>query len=345
MTCKHVILPLVALLAASGCATPMIMGDPAVSIAAVGETAPVGTANEDAADDPAIWRNPDDPAASLIVATDKKGGLYTYDLAGVQRGFVAAGRVNNVDIVDLGTASVIVIASDRNDPLRARLQVFALDTTSGALTSIGSLAGGDGEAYGLCARKEGKGIRVASILKDGTVFEQTFGVSRGVVAPFVTAYPVRKVPSQAEGCVYDPRGGVLYVAEEDAGIWRFTDNGDGALVAPVDNAMLVADVEGLALAPTGEDGGYLVASSQGDNAYAVFALPGMEPVGRFRISAGAFGATEETDGIALDPRSFGPAFPAGLFIAQDGQNGSQAQNFKLVRWDDALKALAIDTSE
>ena len=52
------------------------------------------------------------------------------------------------------------------------------------------------------------------------------------------------------------------------------------LVAPVDDRYLVADVEGLALAPAGDDGGYLVASSQGDNAYAVFALPDMTPVGQ-----------------------------------------------------------------
>src|SRR3546814_8619832 len=41
------------------------------------ETVPVKSPG-DAADDPAIWANPDDPAASLIVATDKKAGLYLY---------------------------------------------------------------------------------------------------------------------------------------------------------------------------------------------------------------------------------------------------------------------------
>ncbi|PHR98144.1 MAG: 3-phytase, partial [Leeuwenhoekiella sp.] len=40
---------------------------PAVNVTARGETTPVGTANADAADDPAIWRNAADPAASLIV--------------------------------------------------------------------------------------------------------------------------------------------------------------------------------------------------------------------------------------------------------------------------------------
>lgn len=55
--------------------------------------------------------------------------------------------------------------------------------------------------------------------------------------------------------------------------------------------------------------------------------------------AGRFGSTEETDGIALDNRDFGPDFPTGLFIAKDGMNAPQAQNFKYARWDEVLAAL------
>ncbi len=36
----------------------------------------------DAADDPAIWVNPQDPAKSAVIATDKNLGLYVYDLDG-----------------------------------------------------------------------------------------------------------------------------------------------------------------------------------------------------------------------------------------------------------------------
>ena len=89
----------------------------------------------------------------------------------------------------------------------------------------------------------------------------------------------------------------------------------------------------------GADGGYLVASSQGDNAYAVLRLPDMTPLGRFRIAKGTLGSVEETDGIELDNRDFGPDFPGGLFIAQDGVNAPNAQNFKYVRWDEILAAL------
>jgi 3-phytase len=142
--------------------------------------------------------------------------------------------------------------------------------------------------------------------------------------------------------VVDPADGTLYVGEEDAGIWRFAPGSTtGELVARVDNQHLVADVEGLALLRHG-DKAWLVASSQGDNAYAVFALPGMTPVGRFAIGPGQFGGAEETDGIELAGGSFGPQYPDGLFVAQDGHNQPHAQNFKLVSWAAVKAALGIE---
>src|SRR5690606_7253802 len=146
-----------------------------------------------------------------------------------------------------------------------------------------------------------------------------------------------------EGCVADPRDGTLYIGEENAGLWRFgAENTRGELVFPIDNRYLVADLEGLALVPEGVNGGWLVGASQGDNAFAVFRLPGLEPVGRFHIGAGQYGSVEETDGIELVAGDFGPNFPDGLFVAQDGDNKPRAQNFKLVSWAAIKAALGID---
>src|SRR5687767_1405732 len=98
-----------------------------VAIQAAAETEPVGTADEDAADDPAIWRNPADPAASLIVATDKKAGLHVYGLGAKSLAFDAAGRLNNVDLLDLGERGILIVASDRNDEANAKLRIYRLD--------------------------------------------------------------------------------------------------------------------------------------------------------------------------------------------------------------------------
>jgi 3-phytase len=311
------------------------------AVAAKGETVPVGTAAADAADDPAIWRNPRRPARSLIVATDKKAGLYLYGLDGKVRDFSPDGRLNNVDLIGMGRRGVIVVASDRNDEAAARLRLYRLDTRREKLVPLGTVPGGAGEAYGVCLTRAGAALHAFSVLKDGTVAQVLVRLGQG--RPKGRIVRQLKLATQTEGCVVDPRSHTLYVGEEDRGIWAFDARARGSrrgrLVAAADGAQLVADVEGLALAPRGQRGGWLIASSQGDNAYALFRLPGLKPAGRFRIAAGALGATEETDGIAFHPGSFGPDYPAGLFVAQDGENAPAAQNFKLVSWADVLAAM------
>ena len=330
-------------LAMGGCASGPAMGDPAVSVYATAETAPVGTANEDAADDPAIWRNPADPSKSLIVSTDKKGGLYVYNLKGEQLAFMPAPGLNNVDLVEMSDGGILVLASDRQDLATAHVQLAMLDPTSGKLTARNRVSVGPGEGYGICVgpMSDVGALDVYSAPKEGVIYRTSLTVRQdGVSSKTVT---LATVPSQPEGCVVDPRTGTLYVGEEAAGIWAIdTASGTKKLVAPTNTGMLVPDLEGLALAPEGEDGGYLVASSQGDNAYAVYRLPEVEPVGRFRVAKGTFGSTEETDGIELDNRSFGPDYPQGLFIAQDGVNSPHAQNFKLASWGAILKALGAE---
>jgi len=312
-----------------------------VSVTASAETTPVGTANDDAADDPAIWRNAAAPARSLIVGTDKKAGLYVYGLDGQTRHFEPAGRLNNVDLLDLGRRGVIVVASDRNDPANALLRLYRLNPRTGALAALGTVSGGAGEAYGVCLLRTRACFDAFSVLKDGAVHQVRIDLSGKT--PTGQIVRTLRLATQTEGCVADPRTQTLYVGEEDRGIWSFSTRADapaqGQLVAPVDGAHLVADVEGLALLPQGRKGGLLVASSQGDNAYALYRLPGMTPAGRFRIGAGALGSVEETDGIALAPGTFGRAFPQGLFVAQDGDNAPAAQNFKLVSWKRVMVAV------
>jgi 3-phytase len=337
-----------ALALTAACATtpPPITGDPAVTVMAVAETQPVGTANEDAADDPAIWRNAGDPAASLIVGTDKKGGLYVYDLTGAQKSFLAAPGMNNVDLVELGDGTIVVTASDRSDLVNAQIFIATLDPGSGSLTPAGKVPVGPGEGYGICIVKPASGkvagdaFIVFNAPKNGVIYRTL--VTRSGAGFTGTTTMLAQVPTQPEGCIADPRTGTLYIGEEDAGIWAIDiANGAKRLFAPIDNKMLVADVEGLAIAPEGTDGGYLIASSQGDNSYAVWRLPDLSPMGRFRIAAGQFGSTEETDGIEVDNRDFGPDFPGGIFIAQDGVNPPHAQNFKLVPLGTIKDALRI----
>jgi 3-phytase len=339
-------LALLAGCAAAPVSTPVADGT-TVSVTARAETTPVGT-GEDAADDPAIWRNPRRPADSLIVATDKRAGLHLYDLAGRQLDFAPSPRLNNVDLrgdVALGSGrGILVAASDRANVAQARIALFRLDPFARKLVPLGNPAAGEGEAYGMCLwrRAADKALFAFVVMKDGRIDQFRIGSE---AQPTVQLVRRLQLGTQSEGCVADDRTGKLYVAEEDVGIWRF-DADPSAPATPipgpkVDGRFLIADAEGLAIAPKGRSGGWLIASSQGDSAYAVWSLPDLNPVGRFRIAAGKVGATSETDGIEIALGSFGPGFPQGLMVAQDGDNAPAMQNFKLVAWGDIVKALSL----
>lgn len=323
-----------------GCATVQPPGGVTTfDVPATAQTAPVGTANDDAADDPAIWINRRTPAKSLIVATDKKAGLNVYALNGALMSSFAAGRVNNVDLRQVGKR-IIVAASDRNDPANGKIALFELDPRAARLVPLAILPVGAGEGYGICLWQPQRGPLTAFlVMKEGDIFQVELTLGTGMPAGQVVRR--MKLATQSEGCVADDRTGQLYVAEEDVGIWRFSARKGDAIVpvpvAKVDGQRLVADVEGLAIAASGTTGGYLIASSQGDNAYALYRLPDLSYAGRFRIATnGAVGATSETDGIEVTTVSL-PGYPAGLMIAQDGDNAPAAQNFKLVRWADVLR--------
>ena len=337
------VLPLVSLLLA-GCATTSApVAVEARSVAATAETDPVDTA-ADAADDPAIWRNASDPAKSLVIGTDKKAGIHVYSLTGKRLSFTPAARLNNVDLRDLG-GRVIAAASDRADIATAHVSLFTLDTAAAKLVPLGRFPVGPGEAYGMClwTRASDHALFGFVVLKDGRIDQVAIDLSGA--SPKVTTVRSMKLGTQSEGCVVDDRTGQLYVAEEDVGLWRFDADPSAPVtataIAQVDGKTLVADAEGLALAPSGRTGGYLVVSSQGDNAYTLYRLPGVTYAGRFRIGGGTIDGTSDTDGIELMLFNFGPAYPQGLFVAQDGDNAPATQNFKYVSWAGVKQALKL----
>jgi myo-inositol-hexaphosphate 3-phosphohydrolase len=333
-------------------ALPLLAAVPATvtthRVSAVAETDPVGTM-DDAADDPAIWRNAAEPEKSLIVGTDKRAGLHVYNLQGKALSFTPSPRLNNVDLRDGimigGKPQVLVAASDRANEAQASIALYTLDTVNGKLVPLPPAQAGAGEAYGLCLMKDARsgGLQVFSVMKDGRIDHYKLDLSSA--APNLSLVRSFKIETQSEGCVADDRTGIVYVGEEDAGIWSIdTKLGATAVLerfVTVDEMRLVADVEGLAIAPLGKDGGYLVASSQGDNSYVIFGLKKKEYIGRFRITAGNVDGTRETDGIELLTMPMGKDYPDGLLVVQDGDNAPSPQNFKTVSWRDVKRVLRL----
>ncbi|WP_122858717.1 phytase, partial [Pseudomonas viridiflava] len=112
----------------------------------------------DAADDPAIWVNPQKSALSRVLGTNKKQGLLVYDLNGKQLQSLPVGRLNNVDVRPgfmLGKRKVdLAVASNRD---RNSLSLFSIDRATGELREAGEIPTPLAEIYGVCLFKPASG--------------------------------------------------------------------------------------------------------------------------------------------------------------------------------------------
>jgi 3-phytase len=322
------------------------------SIPAVAETAAVN-ADGDAADDPAIWVAPS-PEQSLVIATQKQGGLYVFDLAGAIVQEIPGGRPNNVDLRDGFAwpegAAPIVGASDRTDNT---IVLWRFDSATRRLEASprARIATGFAEVYGFCLGRMGADyVAIATDKESGEVGVWRLALVEGqITGARIVDYTLGSI---AEGCVVDDDTGDYYVAQELEGIWRATlSDATGANRRVIDRTgagNLVEDVEGLTLWRSANGRGYLIASVQGASRFAVYDRGGENTYrGAFRIGASANGsadAVQGTDGIDIVSAPLGSNYPRGMFVAQDDENTSPAalQNFKYASWADVESALGLE---
>jgi 3-phytase len=321
------------------------------------QTAPVPHGG-DAADDPAVWIYPQEPGLSLILGTDKQGGLHSYNLDGSAHELVSDGsEPNNVDVLydfklagrtlDLAVASV---RASNETGVKVWTIVAATrqlsDVTDGGTIQV---LGGE-EPMGVCGYRSAPTGRSFFFVtdKDGQV-EQYELKEAGGGKINGTLVRTLKLGSLAEGCVADDELGFLYVAEEEVGVWKFGAEPDagtnGNLVARVGENGLVADVEGLTIYYATQGRGYLIASSQGNNTYKVYERSGEN---RFVLTIdpkdGQIDDVSDTDGICVTSCPTSRQFAQGVLIVQDGTNAGGNQNFKLYGWEDVAGTnLLIDT--
>ena len=329
-------------LLALGLAACATASAPAVypTVVADAQTDPVRDAG-DAADDPAVWLRPSRVDAALILGSNKQRGLNLYGLDGRETQSIEAGRLNNVDVRPLPGGDAVAVGSNRTTN---SIDVFLLDAATGRAQRLAdsSVATGLDEVYGICIGTAGdERYHVFVNDKDGRY--QQWAMERAGPAAFSARLAREfRLEGQPEGCVVDEATGDVYVGEEPRGIWRGAldpaEPWTPELVDSVDGPALVADVEGLAIYSPAEGPRYLLASSQGDNSYAVYCLAEEEVryLVSFRVAdneAAGIDGTEETDGIDAVAADLGPRYPRGIFVAQDGINaGARRQNFKIVDW-------------
>jgi 3-phytase len=90
----------------------------------------------------------------------------------------------------------------------------------------------------------------------------------------------------------------------------------------------------------------LVASSQGDNTFAVYERNGTAYRGGFALvddAARGIDGSSDCDGVAITPLPLGRAFPGGLAVIQDGddQPAGGSSDFKLVPWSSIARGLRL----
>ncbi len=336
-----------ALLAGCVSAPPVIEGQ--VVVMAAMETAPAG-ARGDAADDPALWRHPGDASKSLILGTNKQEGLVVYNLDGTEAVRLPIGLINNVDIrqsadrpYDLAFAS--------NDQVHA-ISVFLIDRATGAVTHRGDVPTGKLEPYGICSAREDGRDYAGVTYKDGTV--EIWAVSASPSELSGQIVKTVKLATQLEGCVFDETQGLLFIGEENHGLWKLAYREESPAPQPIDVVGgapgLVADVEGISLWRGKNGAGWLVVSAQSANRFVVYdrKLP-HTPMGSFSIGENAalgIDAVTHTDGLDVFSGAL-PGFPRGILTVQDDGNprSGQDQNFKVVGWADIEQALGLPVLE
>ncbi|WP_083700244.1 phytase [Shewanella sp. UCD-KL12] len=305
----------------------------------------------DTMDDPAIWVHPSEPEKSRILGTNKRWGLLSFNMQGQQIQQIGAGRVNNVDIrqgVQLGGESRdLAIASNRD---RNSLSIFDINE-QGELTQLTEQATSLNDIYGLCLYQPKEDELFVFVNEKSGVIAQIAlqWQDNHLKATEVATY---RVPSQPEGCVADDKRHKLFLGEENEGIWLFdlADANPQASAKMIIKAggPLVADIEGLSLYQPGDEAGYLVVSSQGNDSYLLYdSAPPFAYVDRFRIGVNAqqgHDGSAETDGLDVTSSAVGSGVWAqGMMVVQDGRNRmpDENQNFKWVPWSAITSALKL----
>jgi 3-phytase len=237
-----------------------------------------------------------------------------------------------------------------------------------------------GRSYALASRRNRTGIALLEITArpDGTVGYRkirTVELPSAFRLPDGTSWSPCGEPGelpQVEGMVVDPANGMLYAGQERVGVWRMRADltGTPVLVDKVreygvpgtydeeteectpgadpgyGGTRLAADVEGLALLTEPDGDGYVIASGQGDNSFALYDREvgdRNEYEGGFRVTAASatLDGSEECDGAAVLSAPLGHRYPNGLLVVQDGHDAPgdgdrEATNFKFVDLADVL---------
>lgn len=309
-------------------------------------------------DDPAIWINRANPAASLVLGTDKDhdGALVVFGLDGrirhdlTVRGLV---RPNNVDIAyDMmiaGRKTDIAVVTERYPH---RLRVYRLPdmmpVDGGGIPvfvgQVGREAMGialytrptDGAAFAIVSRAEAGAPR-ENYLHQYRLVDDGTGTVRGIFARAFGGWSGRK---EIEAVAVDNELGYVYYSDERFGVRKYQAD---PLAEDADDELAVfgtegfaKDREGISIYPTGAGRGYILVSNQQADTFRIFPREGTaaDPHDHPLLAAVRVAAMD-SDGNDVTAVEL-PGFPGGLFVAM-----STDRTFHFYAWDDIVRAAGL----
>lgn len=298
-------------------------------------------------DDPAIWINKLNPAASVIVGTDKEtdGGLYVFDLHGkIINKVLGLKRPNNVDIaygMQLGDKLFDIAAATERESNKLRffsvpdlqpvdgggLEIFTGEAERGPMGVAFYKRSSDNTFYVIVGRKNGP--------SEGYLWQYKLIDDKGQIAlQLVRKFGKFSGKKEIESIAVDQSLGYVYYSDEQVGIRKYyadPDKGNEEL-ALFGLGEYKADNEGISIYTLDDTTGYLLVSNQSNSSFNIYPREGTNgnPHLHKRVTEIPV-STQESDGSDITSVSL-PGFEGGLFVAM-----STDKTFQYYRWTDIAK--------
>ena len=181
------------------------------------ETEPV-FAGDDAADDMCVLENLLNPEKSLIISSDKKFGIFVYDLEGNKIYDYDVGRINNVDIIPSKSSQDKYLVAGTNRTYNSiDLYIFNSD---GELEKniVREVVPSLKDVYGITFYDDKYNTYLFISDKKGNVEQWSFNNDES--SPEIKFERKLRFSSLVEGIVADESKGKVYIGQERKGIWE-----------------------------------------------------------------------------------------------------------------------------
>lgn len=298
-------------------------------------------------DDPAIWVNPKDASKSIVFGTDKKtnGAIYAFDLEGKiieDKTIRNIKRPNNVDleygfkINDSTTTAILVFTEREKQQIRifsvpemkpldnGGFPVFTDDNNPENRLPMGVAfykSKFDGSFYAIVGRKSGP--------KEGYLYQYKLTAENDLIkSTLVRKFGKFSGKKEIEAIAVDSEKGFVYYSDEGACIRKYyaEPSKGNTEIACFGGEHFLEDIEGIAIAKTDADNGYIIVSDQQRGQFNLFDRNTNKFIKAVNLS------TLETDGCDVVTVPLNATFKSGLFVAMNDE-----KNFYFYDFDRIIK--------